>query len=244
MNCADVDRQLSGGANSVPNPAELQNHVASCDRCGRLVQASNRIGDLLRRDLNRVLPWPPLWVSVAGILALAAAFAGIQAFSLGTAGWNEFAAPQLIVLGIWAAAVIIAGAVSLDASVRPAAREWVPSWLPVLLLALGFPALAGLLFPAGPTDNFVSDGLKCFSGCMVIAALSGAFAYGFARRGYVTNWPRTGALLGVIGAAIAAVALQISCSDHIFAHMIVWHGMAIVLPVIVGWTLGRRLQNA
>lgn len=243
MTCADVDRRLSEGREELTNSPDLQTHLSHCDRCVRLLKSAQSIAALLQPKLKRVRPWPPLWASVAAAFALAALFAGMQILGAGTAGWTGLNIPQVLLLAVWAGAVILAAAVSLDSALRPAARAPVPSWLPVLLLTLGFPALSGVLFPAGTGDRFVPEGLECLLGGLMIAAFAGGITYGVAAYGYVTDWARTGMLIGGLGGAVALIALQISCPDHYFAHVAVWHGLASGVAVLTGWLAGRRFQR-
>lgn len=244
MTCVDLDRCLSEGVEDLRAHPDLQSHVESCERCTRRLASAERIRVMIHQDLKPVRPLPPVWVSVLALFGLTAIIVAGHSASVGAAGLAALSPAQLLVLTLWAVAVIVAGAVSLEASIRPASRPSIPFWLPVFLLGAGFPAMAGALFPSGPVEDFISHGVRCLSGGLMIAALAGAVAYAFARRGYATDWLRTGLLIGAAGAAVASIALLFSCSSQESGHMAVWHGLIILISITAGYLFGRRLENA
>ncbi|MBK7928058.1 MAG: DUF1109 family protein [Bryobacterales bacterium] len=114
-------------------------------------------------------------------------------------------------------------------------RSFVPALAPLLLLPLGFASLVVFLFDAYPQQHFFAEGIACLSGGIMIALLTSAITFSFARRGYPLNWPLTGTLIGAFGGTVALLALQISCPDHESGHLLVFHGLAMLASIAGGY---------
>jgi hypothetical protein len=247
MNCADVDRLLSEGS-----VEEARSHIETCARCRALVgfaveplpefavsaAMTERIQAMLREDLAPVRPLPGTGVWVLGGAALAAAWCGVHYFLFGAAGWTAMSALQLSALLILTLLVIGAAAVALFDSVRPGSRQRLPVLAPAGSLAVGFPLLAGVLYPVQLSPHFVRDGVMCLAVGLSASAIVGGLAYLVARRGYPTDRRRTGALLGVVGGAISVAGLSVECPAQEFLHLAVWHGLVILLSIAAGFLAG------
>jgi len=258
MTCADVDQLLSEGVPAMDlklRPAVAE-HMKSCRRCedlirwtdapmpGPAVDASieDRIRALIRADLRPVRPLPSTVGAIGAALALAAVIALMHALTMGVCGWEALSLLQVVWLGGLSVGVIMLAAVSLIASIRPGTRQFVNPLIPILTLAVGFPMLIGWLFQSGPREHFVSDGVHCLAGGLMLAALTAGITYMLARRGYAINWPRTGAIVGVLGGVVALLSLQISCPDQELSHLLVWHGLAMLTSISGGYLAGLRTQ--
>jgi len=260
MTCAEVDRLLSEGTaiGELKLRAAFIEHVQGCGRCEELLrwaespmpdpglgpEVGNRVRALIHADLKPVRPMPSTPVAVMGAIALTSTIAGLHMLTMGARGWLELSLAQSLSLGSLFASVVILAAVSLNATLRPAARALVPAPVPLLLLPAGFVSLAGFLFTADPQELFRSDGIGCLSGGFMIALLSAVMTFAFARRGYSLNWPITGALIGAFSGTVALVALQISCPDHESGHLLVFHGLAMLGSIAGGYGVGRRVSRS
>jgi hypothetical protein len=202
-----------------------------------------RIRAIIHADLKPVRPLPSNWGAAVAALLLAVVISAMHAMMMGVTGWAALSWLQIAVFYTFSAAVILLAAVSLLASIRPASRQWIPPLLPVVTLVVGFPLLIGGLFPSGSRHHFVSHGMRCLAGGLMIIALAGGITYWLARRGYSTNWSRTGALVGVVGGVVAVAALQVSCPDQEFGHLVVWHGLVILTAIVSGYLAGRRMDG-
>jgi hypothetical protein len=202
-----------------------------------------RIRSRIHADLKPVRPLPSGWGAAGAALLLAVVISSMQAMTMGVAGWTALSPLQSGVLYSFSAGIIVLAANSLLTSIRPASRAWVSPLLPVLAFVLGFPLVVASLFPAGASDHFLSAGVRCLAGGLMITALTSGITYSLARRGYSVSWPRTGALIGVIGGAVAIAAQQVSCPDSEFGHLIVWHELTIVLSVTAGYLTGMRVER-
>ncbi|MBN8731610.1 MAG: DUF1109 family protein [Acidobacteria bacterium] len=256
MTCAEVDRLLSEGTPIVElkRIAACGGHLRNCGRCEELLrwaespspdpglggEAAARARTLIHADLKPVRPLPSTLVVVVGAIALASALAGLHMLTMGARGWLALSPLQSLSLGLLFVSIVILAAVSLNATLRPAARSFVPALAPLLLLPLGFASLALFLFDAYPQQHFFADGIACLSGGFMIALLTSALTFAFARRGYPLNWPLTGALIGALGGTVALLALQVSCPDHESGHLLVFHGLAMLASIAGGYLAGRR----
>lgn len=260
MICADVDRLMSEGVPvaELRRRAEVAKHVQSCPHCEELLSwAANpvpapeagplfeeRIRSLLKADLKPVSPLPSAWTAAGGAFLLAGVVLLMHALAMGAGGWTALSRWQALWLSGLFMAVLLLAAVSLMASIRPGSRERVSPAIPVVALAVGFPALTGWLFPYCPRDHFVAQGIHCLAGGIMVAALTAAIAYAVARRGYSSNWSRTGALVGVLSSSVALGALQLSCAKLDLEHLLVWHGLVMVAAIAAGYLTGRRIGRA
>ncbi|HBY59180.1 MAG TPA: hypothetical protein DEH78_05125 [Solibacterales bacterium] len=256
MTCAEVTRLLSEGTPIVElkRTTSFSDHLRNCARCEELLrwvespvpdsglgsEAADRVRTLIHADLKPVRPLPSTPVVVIGAIALASAIAGLHMLTMGARGWLTLSPVQSLSLGFLFASTVILAALSLNATLRPAARAVVPALAPLLLLPLGFASLAVFLFTAHPQEHFFADGIRCLSGGFMIALLTSAMTFAFARRGYPLNWSLTGALIGALGGTVALLALQISCPEHESGHLLVFHGLAMLVSIAAGYSAGRR----
>ncbi len=256
MTCADVDRLFSEGISARElklRPAVME-HMQSCRRCEDLVSwtetaapdpglgeaVDERIRSFIRADLKPVRPLPSTLGAIGGAFVLAGTISLMHALTMGVRGWTALSRLQALWLGGLFVGVILLASASLIASIRPGSRQRVNAVIPILTLALGFPILIVWLFSSGSREHFVSDGVRCLAGGLMVAAMAAGITYALASRGYSTNWPRTGATIGVIGGVVAILGLQISCPDLEFGHLIVWHGLAMMMSIAGGYVAGRR----
>lgn len=256
MKCADVDLYLSeGGADArMESQPDLAAHIEGCPRCRALLawqgapvaspaisaQTEQQIRAIIQADLQPVRPLPSFAVVAAGACGLAVVIAGLHVLALREHGWSTQSGMQLALLNVLCLAAIVIGAYNLLFSIQPASKPAWPAWVPVAVLTLGFPGLVLALFSFQADDHFVANGIRCLAGGIMLSAMTAGASYAFARRGYSTDWGRTGALIGTISAAIAMLALQLSCPNHEVAHLLVFHGSSIALSIVCGYWLGRR----
>lgn len=258
MTCADVDQLLSEGvpAKDLRLRPAVAEHMKSCKRCEDLIlwteapmpgpalcmSIEDRIQSRIRADLRPVRPLPSTVGAIGAAFALTAVIVLMHALTMGVRGWEALSLLQVVWLGGLSIGVILLAAVSLIASIRPGTRQFVNPLIPILTLAVGFPLLIGWLFQSGPREHFVSDGVRCLAGGLMLAALTAGVTYTLARRGYSTNWPRTGAVVGALGGVVAILSLQISCPDQELGHLLVWHGLPMLTSISGGYLAGQRTQ--
>lgn len=259
MTCKEVDQLLSEGR----PPAELKalpgvlQHLDKCVRCRRILEwmlspspepdvrasLAERVQAITHTDLKKVKPLPPLSVAALGAVAVTALVAALHALTMGMDGWTRLPAAQAGLIGGLALAVLLSAAASLIASIRPGSPQWAPPVIPLALLVLGFPIFAAVLFPFAEWSHVLEHGIDCLAAGLMVAAITAGLTWLVVRRGYSTDWSRSGTLIGVIGGAAAVVALQISCSAHEAGHLIVWHGLAAVIAISGGYLAGRRMNS-
>lgn len=257
MNCAAVDRLLSEGVPSavLRQRADVAAHLAGCARCRQLfawmeqpapapdlAQVEPRIRLLLQADLRPVKPMPSLARAIASALVLAAGLVALHAMAIGLYGWEKLNTAQMATFAVLTGFALITSVYCLVISLQPGTLRRIHPALPVLLLTAGLPAWTLWWFPFEWHEHFIRDGLPCLAAGLLVAGLTGAITFSLARRGYSTNWPLTGALIGLFGGAVAAIALQLSCPDHEVAHILVWHGLTLVISVLGGYWAGRHVQ--
>jgi hypothetical protein len=256
MTCADVDRLLSEGTaiEELKGLPEVRQHLRQCGRCQELLAwmetpppevamedaAAERIRALLHADLTPVRPAPSTAVGVAAVFALAAMIALLHGLAMGSRGWERLSPVQAASLGVFAVVAIFLTALSLLSSIRPGSPRRMPARVPILVVAAGFPIAVCSLFPMISSEDFAAHGVRCLAGGLMVSAMTAGLTYGLSRRGYSTDWPVTGALIGTIGATVAVAALQVSCPELEVQHLVLWHGLTILLSIGGGYLAGRR----
>lgn len=257
MNCAAVDRLLSEGVPvaELRQRPDVQTHLAGCARCRQLFDwleqpapapelpsLEPRLRLLLRADLRPVQPMPSLGRAIASALVLAAGLVALHAMAMGLYGWEKLNTAQMGTFAALTGFALITSVYCLVSSLQPGTPRRIHPALPLLLLTAGLPAWTLWWFPFQWHQHFLRDGLPCLAAGLLVAGFTGAITFTLARRGYSTNWPLTGALIGLFGGAVAAIALQLSCPDHEVAHILVWHGLTLVISVLGGYWAGRHVQ--
>ncbi|MBK9166448.1 MAG: DUF1109 family protein [Bryobacterales bacterium] len=253
MTCEDLDRRLSEGARAADLAAEpaVATHLARCPECARLMAwllrgigdvrvDSARASEIARTGLKPVRSLPPARTLIMSLAAIVAGVAGLHVVTMGADGWPLLSGSQAIVFAAFLAVTLALLAPAWLSSLRPGARQRVHPVAAVLLLAAGFPALAALLFPVRLAEGLAAEGVRCVAGGAMAAAMASGLLFLVTRRGYPLDWGRTGALLGAIGGLAAVAALQVSCPRHEAVHLALWHGLALILPVLAGFLAGRR----
>lgn len=257
MTCTDVDSFLSEGKSLIElrSSVELRGHIEHCARCRDLVSwveaplpapaisggSMQRISSLLRADLRPVKPVPTIFQATVSICLVAAIIATLHTLAMGSRGWATLSLPQQVLVFGLCMLVALTGTASLLESVRPGSRKTIHPLLPLVAISAGFPVLVAALFPFGVGTDFITSGLRCLAGGIMLAGMTAAAAYSIIRGGYSTDWRRSGALLGTVSAAVAIGVLQVSCPDQELGHLLVWHGSAILLSILSGLAFGRKL---
>jgi hypothetical protein len=173
--------------------------------------------------------------------AVVAGFLG----TMGIRGWRTMQPLQISILLGFAGVLMLAFSLSFLRLIRPGAPP-PPVRIEMLvgLLCLGFPGLCALLFPANLAQHSIRNGLFCLGSGMLLATLVCALLFRLARRGLVMDGTAAGAVAGAIGGIVAATALQGFCPHQEMSHLMVWHGLVIVMSVAVGLQSGRRAAAA
>lgn len=206
----------------------------------RVLEAVRQHPVPLRRDRRPV---------TAGLVALAAAaMAAIVQWVpplFGDAGGLAHAAGRPGVAGAWMLAGTIAVALAATWVVLPPSRSMLsPSRGVLLAVAVGVPLLVGawlVLWHATYDDPFVRAGWRCF----VLTALTAPWpfaALAYASRRVEPRHPgSTGAALGAVAGAWAAVMVELWCPLAVHEHVIVGHVLPLVALALGGAAIGVRL---
>lgn len=259
MDCKAVDKWLSEGR----SPEELRrfpgflDHLNKCFRCRLILDwlmapvpdphlrasLDNDVKALLRENLNRVRPLPGMAAMSAMILGAAAIVIAADALVLGTQGCVRLSFLQASGLGAVIVLAVTAAAVSLIASVSPGRPTRIPPAVSLGLLILGFPLAAALLFPFGAGLGLSAEGASCLPVGILLALVTIGAVWTVVRRGYSLDWRVSCTMIGATGGATALAALQTHCVRHEATHLIVWHGLAALIPLVAAFLWGRWMNS-
>lgn len=188
MTCTDVDSFLSEGKSLIElrSSVELRGHIEHCARCRDLVSwveaplpapaisggSMQRISSLLRADLRPVKPVPTIFQATVSICLVAAIIATLHTLAMGSRGWATLSLPQQVLVFGLCMLVALTGTASLLESVRPGSRKTIHPLLPLVAISAGFPVLVAALFPFGVGTDFITSGLRCLAGGIMLAGMT------------------------------------------------------------------------
>jgi hypothetical protein len=205
------------------------------------VESRQELLDRLARDLPPAPPAPSAEVR-------AVAWGSVSALILGAA---LMIAPHGPLVSPWLSFAALAGLslVSAWAALESARPGSEPSGLHQFwrwLLAADFVGV--LLWQALASDDpgrFAPlgewAGLHCTVTAIGLGLLPGLALAWLIRREAPTEPGKTGRLLGLAMAAAGAAALAFCCRDGRAMHVLLWHGLPLVLVAVLGWAAGRRI---
>jgi hypothetical protein len=153
---------------------------------------------------------------------------------MGLAGFHRMASVQFAtmaaVLGAGAAllALLLAWQITPGSLRRFSAKS--------AAVVLGFGYATGLLgfFPWTSGAAFVETGWRCLKAGLIMAIPAIAVFWILARQGVALSAGVLGAMLGAQGGLTAVTVLQLSCIRQEAAHLLVWHGGALLLVLLGG----------
>jgi hypothetical protein len=261
VTCQELDALLNSRtsrstASTLPTAAA--EHIAVCERCGRLVrvlqgrqpveapsaQRLRQIESALLRDLKPVQPILPGHVFLALLSALFVATVAMGSLLLGVAGWSALSAGQRTVVFAVSAAGGALLAVSMVRQMFPGSRHAIsPARLLVAVLAV-LTVVEVALFRPQRELAFVSDGLMCLRIGVSYAIPAGFVSWLVLRRGAMLSPKLTGATAGTFAGLIGVTVLEVYCPNLNLFHILVWHFGVIVLSALAGLIIGSFARRA
>lgn len=181
-------------------------------------------------------------VALAAALMVAALEWGPRVF--GEIGGVDHAAGRPSTSGVWILGGTLALALAATRLVLPARTMLAPARGVLLGVAAGVPLLVGawlVLWHATYVDPFTRVGLRCFA-LTIMTAPWPFLALAYASRRVEPRHPgTTGAALGAVAGAWAAVMVELWCPLAVEQHVLVGHVLPLFALVLAGATIGRRM---
>jgi hypothetical protein len=95
-----------------------------------------------------------------------------------------------------------------------------------------------------PGDQTVRGMLACLAQAMVMAGCTIPIVLLSLRRAFATGATWRAAAVGLASGLLAASALRLRCSDDGFVHVLVGHGLPILVAALAAGALGSRYLRA
>jgi hypothetical protein len=261
MNCGDVDRLLSEGIGISELQERAGGHIRGCSRCGPLVDfisepidpphdesdSNRKIAASLTTNLSPAKPLASTAQIAVAIAGSSACGYGLWIAIMGIPGFSRLDHMRRFALTVYSFVLLVLLSISLARLLRPAAPRPISPTLLLLSVAIGYPALASLLFPVQPVkDSFVAEGVVCLLFGLITSIFASILIWAVGRRGYPVNRTLSGAITGALGGLTGIIALQWICPDHEGAHIAFWHGLTGLLSIAGGAMAGaiRRADAA
>lgn len=252
---AELDRYFASPDLEISQAA--RQHLEACERCRRLYEwvseaeppqePTDRLYAEIRKSLEASLepvsPLPSTRVLVIQFLTAFLLFALPIGAILGFAGFHLMRFPQLVGITVILAAGACALSFSLAWLMSPGSLQRFSPWLAVGVLAIGFLACVGTLFPWQAPRAFVAQGWPCSVIGSGTAILAGLLFWLLARRGAPLGLKTLGAALGAIAGLLGVTVLQFSCRRQEAAHLLVWHGGVLVISILAGILIARAFKH-
>ncbi len=235
----------SGGSDELSLRA--RQHLRECERCRELYAwvseevtteeaipaVYGRIRRMVVASLEPVSPLPSTRALAIRFLIAFGLFGLPIVGVLGFAGFQRMGLIQLI--GV--TAILALGAAVLSYSLAwemiPGSLKRFSPWAAVLVLATGFAACIGILFPWGAPKALV-QGWRCSVMGAGIAAPAAVLFWLLVRRGTPLSRETIGCVLGGFVGLFAVTVMQFSCSRQEAGHLLVWHGGVLLATTLTG----------
>lgn len=239
MNCVDIDQILSDGTDpgELLACSEVSQHIAACPNCRAALEflrspiAMPEARLPVPSDLRPVRPLPGAVIMAAGFLAVASAIVAGSLGLLGLRGWRLMPAWQNTLFAGYAILSCVALIPALVWCMRPGARRWVPPILAPLVIFAGHLVFT-LLYPWNGAA--VKPGLQCLGIGLAVGLAATAGGVAIIRQGYPLHPLLSGLLAGSVGALCAALALTLFCPHQTANHLVLSHGLAVALALVMG----------
>jgi hypothetical protein len=241
MNCERIQMLLLQGK---PLPPAAQQHAASCAACRTLAQPialpeasldSKRIGQIqkqLTQSLTPVRPLPSDTVLIAILLAAFFSFSFLIAVPVGYLGFHSLSTYQKLVyylpISLLAVQLAIASVRQMIPGSKPQSKWAIPA------TALSTVLLVPVIFPDFSLQHFVAEGIPCLCFGSICALVSGSLLWFFFRRGFFTRPVLAAFVIGTFAGLAGFAVLALHCPILNAAHILVWHGGAMLLSGIGG----------
>lgn len=190
------------------------------------------------RDTSAVRPMPPISrhaLFFGGVFALLAvvwgATTGFRGFWVLSPAAALALISSLVVLAIWCG-------VSAARSMRPGAGN-LYSWISTAMVLVVYEALVLVLFDDYSMQRFIHHGMACLTLGLACAATTAVPMLFIARRGFVVDPTRAGAVIGLMSGLTGLMALTLRCPLISVPHTGVWHAAVVPVCAIAGALIGR-----
>jgi hypothetical protein len=260
---AELDRHFSAsgrGAPSVPEPElsrQARQHLKECERCRALyewisVEATaaeaapalyGKIRNRLQATLEPVAPLPSTRALATQFLVAFGLFVLPISGILGFAGFHRMGLVQLIGVTVILAMGAAALSFSLAWQMTPGSLKRFSTSVAAVVLAVGFLACVGILFPWRMPKAFVAQGWPCSVMGASIAVPAAALFWLLVRRGAPLSGETLGGAIGAIAGLLGVTVLQFSCSRQEASHLLVWHGGVLLVTTLTGILIARALKR-
>lgn len=248
---AELDRQFESPSSTLSQQA--RRHIGECARCGTLYKwmlqdvpsaglspdRYGRIQEELRRSLKPVPPRLPIRVLAARFAAVFLLFGAPAIGMMGLAGLHEMGLAQMLGMIVVLAFGVALLSLSLAWQMIPGSLQRIAPAAAISILAAGFLFGIILLFPWQTPEAFVTRGWQCFRACILMAVPAAVMFGLLVRRGVVLEPGRLGGTLGAIAGLLGAAVLQFTCSEQKASHLLVWHGGALLVSIVLGVAIGH-----
>ncbi len=259
MNCRDVDRSLMEHDKSVTAqlPAQIQEHLLTCDRCRELVRALNpvdndaptpeilrQLEETLNAELRPVRPLAPTRYLFAAFAAIFFLIVAAGVYRLGAFAISVMSPVQTIaILGALAASAGLL-AYSLVHQMAPGTRHRIPpKLLPVAVVGM-LAIVMAFLFQFQHERDFWGSGWACLRAGTPLGLLAAVPFWLLLRQGAILSQRVTGAAAGLLAGLVGTTALEIHCPILGAAHILTWHLSVAILGAVIGLAAGFASEAA
>jgi len=257
VTCHQINELISSNIRSSELPPEAAEHLARCERCGRLVRAlddnpatpvpsASRLKEIQSVLVRNLKPVRPLLSSYLFVLAFGFFFLAVVTVGcllLGVSGWSALSTGQKIAVYSASAVGGILLALSLIRQMVPGSKhELSPVQLQIAVLALLVFVMV-LLFQPRQELSFVSSGLTCLRIGLSYSIPAALLSWLILRRGALLSPRLTGTTLGMFAGLIGVTVLEVYCPNLNLYHILIWHLGVIALITLAGLILGAAVQH-
>ena len=260
MNCRDVDRSLMEHDKSVTAqlPAQIQEHLLTCDPCRELVQALNpsvendaptpeilrKLEETLNAELRPVRPLAPTRYLFAAFAAIFLLIVAAGVYLLGAFAISVMGPVQTIaILGALAASAGLLS-YSLVHQMAPGSRHRIPpKLLPVAVVGM-LAIVMAFLFQFRHERDFWGSGWACLRAGTPLGLLAAVPLWLLLRQGAILSQRVTGAAAGLLAGLVGTTALEIHCPILGAAHILTWHLSVAILGAVIGLAAGFASEAA
>lgn len=259
MNCRDVDRSFMEHDKSVTAqlPAQIQEHLLTCDRCRELVRALNpvdndaptpeilrQLEETLNAELRPVRPLAPTRYLFAAFAAIFFLIVAAGVYRLGAFAISVMSPVQTIaILGALAASAGLL-AYSLVHQMAPGSRHRIaPKLLPVAVVGM-LAIVMAVLFQFQHERDFWGSGWACLRAGTPLGLLAAVPFWLLLRQGAILSQRVTGAAAGLLAGLVGTTALEIHCPILGAAHILTWHLNVAILGAVIGLAAGFASEAA
>lgn len=249
LKCRDLDLLFAPAA-TTPLPADVEEHLAGCERCRRLFTArseeaaampedlTKHLRDQILADLKPVQPLPANRTLDLLFLGIASVGLLIGLLTLMPMGWQAMVLWQrALVIGSLCVGLASMSYLMTRLMVPGSKMAIAPSFLllavPVLMLLSSLAA-----FPFSPGTFESGAAIQCGLTTLVYSVPALVLSGFLLRRGASLDPRWSGAVMGLFAGSVGAVVLQLHCPVLEFSHTMAGHMLPALGLGVMGWLAG------